>query len=151
MQNPKLRYFKPFEFFDHTGSVAASSHAFFSHDLSVNPKTPMQTNTQAVLSAYIASIGKRSPRDAAQEAAELCRFASSLNRLNEIACNSGLSERQERRKQNLQTRIKAVLQRAGLVLNHFNSDPRGYAVYLDLPDGSYNSFGGRECGYGIGR
>ncbi len=21
----------------------------------------------------------------------------------------------------------------------------------DLPDGSYNSFGGRECGYGIGR
>jgi hypothetical protein len=24
-------------------------------------------------------------------------------------------------------------------------------VYLDLPDGSYNSFGGRECGYGIGR
>jgi hypothetical protein len=44
-----------------------------------------------------------------------------------------------------------VLEGAGLVLNHFESDPRGYAVYLDLPDGSYNSFGGRECGYGIGR
>jgi len=56
--------------------------------------------------------------------------------LNEIACNSGLTERQERRKQNLQTRIKAALERTGLVLNHFNSDPRGYAVYLDLPDGS---------------
>jgi hypothetical protein len=62
-----------------------------------------------------------------------------------------LTERQERRKQNLQTRIMAVLERAGLVLNHFESDPRGYALYLDLPDGSYNSFGGRECGYGIGR
>jgi hypothetical protein len=109
----------------------------------------MRTNTQeAVLSAYIVSIGKRTPRDAAQDAAELCRLATSLNRLNEIACNSGLTERQERRKQNLQTQIKAVLERAGLVLNHFNSDPRGYAVYLDLPDGSYNSFGGRECGYG---
>jgi hypothetical protein len=84
-------------------------------------------------------------------AAELCKRANSLNRLNEIACNSGLTEQQERRKQNLQTRIKAALERAGLVLNHFNNDPRGYAVYLDLHDGSYNSFGGRECGYGIGR
>ena len=112
----------------------------------------MRMNTQeAVLSAYIASIGKRTPREAAQDAAELCRLANSLNRLNEIACNFGLTERQERRKQDLQTRIKTALERAGLVLNHFNSDPRGYAVYLDLPDGSYNSFGGRECGYGIGR
>jgi hypothetical protein len=32
----------------------------------------MRTNTQeAVLSAYIASIGKRSPREAAHDAAEL--------------------------------------------------------------------------------
>jgi hypothetical protein len=112
----------------------------------------MRTSTQeAVLSAYIVSVGKRAPREAAQDAADLCRLANSLNRLNEIACNSGLTERQERRMQSLQTRIKTVLERAGLVLNHFNNDPRGYAVYLDLPDGSYNSFGGRECGYGIGR
>ena len=66
----------------------------------------MRTDTQeALLSAYIVSIGKRTPRDAAQDATELCRFANSLNRLNEIACNDGLTERQERRKQNLQTRI----------------------------------------------
>src|SRR6201988_3984165 len=111
----------------------------------------MRTNAhEAGLSGYIASIGKRAPRDAARDAAELCRLANSLNRLNEIACNSGLTERQERRKQNLQTRIKAVLESAGLVLNYFNSDPRGYAVYLDLPDGSYNSFGGRGCGIGRG-
>ena len=101
------------------------------------------------MSAYIASIRKRTLRDAAQDATELCRLANSLGRLNEIGCNFRLAERQERRKQNLQTRIKAVLERAGLVLNHFESDPRGNAVYLDLPDGSYNSFGGRECGYGI--
>ena len=69
----------------------------------------MQTNTQeAVLSAYIASTRKRTPREAAQDAAELCRLANSLSHLNEIACNSGLTERQERRKQNLQNRIKAV-------------------------------------------
>jgi|SRR5437868_14712293 len=112
----------------------------------------MRTQTQeAVLSAYIASIGKRTPREAAHDAAELCKSANSLNRLNEIACNCGLSERQERRKQKLQERIKTVLERAGLILNHFENDPRGYAVYIDLPDGSYNSFGGRENGYGIGR
>ena len=65
----------------------------------------MRTNTQAVLSAYIASIRKRTVRDAA----ELCRLANSLGRLNEIGCNFRLAERQERRKHNLQTRIKAVL------------------------------------------
>lgn len=64
------------------------------------------------MSAYIVPIGKRTPRDAAQDAAELCRLANSLNRLNENACNVGLTERQERRKQNLQTRIKTVLERA---------------------------------------
>jgi|SRR5256884_414884 len=55
------------------------------------------------------------PREAAQDAAELCRLANSLNRLNEIACNCGLTERQERRKQNLQTRINVVLERAGFI------------------------------------
>jgi hypothetical protein len=50
----------------------------------------MRTNMQeAFVSAYIAAIGKRTPRDAAQDAAELCRFANSLNRLNEIACDFG--------------------------------------------------------------
>jgi hypothetical protein len=90
----------------------------------------MRTYThEAVVPAYIVSIGKRPPRDAAQDAAELCRLANSLNRLNEIACSLELNDRQERREKNLQNRIKAVLERAGLVLNHFNSDPRGYAVY----------------------
>src|SRR6266705_3848094 len=76
----------------------------------------MRTNTQeALLSAYIASIGKSTPREAAQNAAELCRLANSLSHLNEIVCNCGLTERQERRKQNLQTRINVVLERAGFI------------------------------------
>ena len=58
----------------------------------------MRTNTQeAVLSAYIVSIGKRTPSEAAQDAGELCKLATSLNRLNEIACNFGLTGRQEPR------------------------------------------------------
>src|SRR5579885_888890 len=105
---------------------------------------------QAVLSAYIASIGKRTPREAAHDATELCSSARALHRLNEASCNYGLTPRQEKRMQSLEERIRTVLTRAGLSLNHFNGDPRGYAVYIDLPDGSYNSFGGREHGYGIG-
>jgi hypothetical protein len=104
----------------------------------------------AVLSAYIASIGKRTPREAAQDATELCSLARALHRLNEAACNCGLTPQQEKRMQRLEERIRTVLARSGLPLNHFNGDPRGYAVYVDLPDGSYNSFGGREHGYGIG-
>ena len=52
--------------------------------------------------------------------------------------------------QSLGGKVRSVLGRAGLSLNHFNGDPRGYAVYVDLPDGSYNTFGGHEHGYGIG-
>lgn len=29
-------------------------------------------------------------------------------------------------------------------------DPRGYCLKLHLPDGSYNTWGGKEAGYGIG-
>jgi hypothetical protein len=105
---------------------------------------------QAVLSAYIASIGKRTPREAAHDATELCILARALHRLNEASCNDGLTPRQEKRMQSLEDKVRTVLGRAGLLLNHFNGDPRGYAVYVDLPDGSYNSFGGRENGYGIG-
>ena len=62
----------------------------------------MQTNTQeAVLSAYIASTRKRTPREAAQDAAELCRLANSLE-------SPERDRLQQRRKQNLQNRIKAV-------------------------------------------
>jgi hypothetical protein len=43
---------------------------------------------EAVLSAYIASIGKRTPRDAAQDAAELCSYDD---------LSQWLAERKERR------------------------------------------------------
>src|SRR6266446_10593650 len=105
---------------------------------------------QAVLSAYIASTGKRTPREAAHDGAELCSLARALHRLNEASCNYGLTPRQEKRMQILEDSVRTVLEREGLPLNHFNSDLRGYAVYVDLPDGSYNCFGGRDHGYGIG-
>ena len=105
---------------------------------------------QATPSADIAATGKRCPLEAAQDATELCGLARSLHRLNEAACNYGLTDRQGARALSLEKSIRSVLERAGLTLNHFNGDPRGYPAYIDLPDGSYNTLGGREHGYGIG-
>lgn len=105
---------------------------------------------ETVLAAYIATTGKRTPLEAAQDATELCQIARSLGRLNEVACSSGLSQRQQKRLAYLDEQVNATLKRAGLSLNHLNGDPRGYAVYINLPDGYSNSFGGREHGYGIG-
>jgi hypothetical protein len=110
-------------------------------------KSPSQ---ETILAAYIATTGKRIPLEAAQDATELCQIARSLRQLSEIACNSGLSRRQQKRLDRLDEQVKTVLERAGLRLNHLNGDPRGYAVYIDLPDGYSNAFGGREHGYGIG-
>jgi hypothetical protein len=109
-----------------------------------------EVEQETILSAYIATIGKRTPLEAAHDATELCSLARSLHRLNEAACNYGLTDRQGTRALSLEKSIRSALERAGLALNHFNGDPRGYAVYIDLPDGSYNTLGGREHGYGIG-
>jgi hypothetical protein len=73
-------------------------------------------------------------------------LARSLHRLNEAACNYDLTERA----QNREKRVPGVVKRAGLMLNHCNRCPGGYAAYIDLSDGSYNTFAGQAHGYGIG-
>lgn len=40
------------------------------------------------------------------------------------------------------------LEKQGVVPD-FGGDPRGYTVKLLLPDGSYNTWGGFECGWGV--
>jgi hypothetical protein len=105
-----------------------------------------EVEQETIPSADIAASGKRCPLDAAQDATEFGSLARSLDRLNEAACNYGLTERA----QNQEKSTRGVLEKAGLKLNHFNGDPRGYAVYIDVPDGSYNTFAGQAHGYGIG-
>jgi hypothetical protein len=101
---------------------------------------------ETILSAYIATIGKRSLLEAPHDATELGSLAHSLRQLNEAACNYDLTERA----QNQEKSVRGVLERAGLILNHFNRDPRGYVVvYIDVPDGSCNTVGRREHGYGM--
>ena len=52
-----------------------------------------EVEQETILSADIAATGKRSPLEAAHDATELCGLAGSLHRLNEAACNYGLTGR----------------------------------------------------------
>jgi hypothetical protein len=86
---------------------------------------------QVALSVYIASLGKRAPGETARDAPELCSLARALHRLNETSCHYGLTPRQEKQMQSLENNVRTALGRAGLALNHFNGDPRGYGVFIE--------------------
>ncbi len=82
-------------------------------------------------------------------AEELLGYAERLHRYSEADCNVGLNDSQRKRVETLRSKIKAIVELLGWTMNHFNTDPRGFAVYLKLPDGRYNSWGGQENGFGI--
>jgi hypothetical protein len=51
----------------------------------------------------------------------------------------------------LREQFKAICKRHGIALKaDVTGDPRGYCLKLHLPDGSWNTWGGKETGYGIG-
>lgn len=78
----------------------------------------------------------------------LFSIADRLHKYAEGDCNYGLSEAQRKRVANLETRAVAHASALGVTLK-FNSDPRGYAVKVLLPNGDYNTWGGKEEGWGI--
>jgi hypothetical protein len=50
----------------------------------------------------------------------------------------------------LRERLKAICKKHGLdIVAEVTGDPRGFCLKLHLPDESYNSWGGKEAGYGI--
>ena len=56
-------------------------------------------------------------------------------------------------REELRARFKAILKKYNLescMVADVTGDPRGYCLKLHLPDGSYNTMGGKENGYGIG-
>lgn len=51
----------------------------------------------------------------------------------------------------LRGRLEAIAKRHGIVIKaDVTGDPRGYCLKLHLPNGDYNTWGGKEIGYGIG-
>lgn len=54
----------------------------------------------------------------------------------------------EKREGQIEKRITTLASELGIVAN-FGGDPRGFTVKLQLPDGAYNSWGGKEDGFGV--
>ena len=54
----------------------------------------------------------------------------------------------EKREGQIERRITAICAELGLSPN-FQGDPRGYTVKVALPNGAYNTWGGREDGWGV--
>jgi hypothetical protein len=88
------------------------------------------------------------PPQIAAGAVELLRLADRLQRYAEAACNYQLTINQEHRVGRLEKRVREICQGWGIGVK-FNGDPRGYVVRLMLPNGSYNTWGGKAEGWGI--
>ena len=54
----------------------------------------------------------------------------------------------EKKTERLEATIKKLCEVSGLSVQT-GGDPRGYTVRVVFPDGSYNTWGGKEHGYGI--
>lgn len=102
---------------------------------------------------YIVATGERGcehegiEHEIATECAELWTIARALHTLAEVACNEGMTPAQQTRDDKLQLRASQLCARRGLTCRH-NGDPRGFALYINLPSGASNSWGGE--GWGIG-
>lgn len=54
-------------------------------------------------------------------------------------------------REKLRDRLVAIAKKHGIALKaDVTGDPRGYCLKLHLPDESYNTWGGKESGWGIG-
>lgn len=89
------------------------------------------------------------PLAVARDATLLQRLGRSLQSLAIAHCNHGLTARQERRQKSLCEHASAVASRYDATVD-CGGDPRGYVLKIILPTGRYNTWGGKESGWGIG-
>jgi hypothetical protein len=78
----------------------------------------------------------------------ILRNAETVQRFAVEACNRELSKSEILRDENAQARILATCAEAEIAVD-FSGDPRGYVVKLHFPSGAYNTWGGKEAGYGV--
>lgn len=86
--------------------------------------------------------------DAEALESSLYRLALKAERNAESLCN--VTDYTDKLEQ-LHTSLNALAKRHCIDLRaKIGGDPRGYCLKLILPDGTYNTWGGPEAGYGIG-
>ena len=79
---------------------------------------------------------------------ELISLNSSLNRLNELACNIGLTTSQEKRLERLESEAIEIIEDLGF-RGDTQRDPRGDAILVYLPSGKFNSWDGESYRIGL--
>ena len=110
--------------------------------------TKLERAAHTQLAAHLSNNGVNYPEhNPFSLAFALIMLAKRLNRYNETECNYGLTERQQKNVERLEKRVRDALPpQIGVT---FNGDPRGYAVKLHFASGAYNTWGGKEEGWGI--
>ncbi len=93
-------------------------------------------------SPEMAWLARKVPEAKLSEVERLCDLAKTVAGLNVAHCNGDLSPRQETRALNARREAEGIVnQWVGCRLTA-QGDPRGAAFKVQVPDGSYDSWGG---------
>lgn len=84
----------------------------------------------------------RHTRATVRQCEALMRYAATLHRLAETACNRELTEREIRKEENVMAKAIAITAELELDLPLFSHDPRGAVLKIRVSDGFTNDFGG---------
>ena len=76
------------------------------------------------------------------------RDATTIARLAELRCMVELTDKQERQNRNAEARIAERVALYGIKVIT-DGDPRGCTTKLLLPSNRYNTWGGKESGWGV--
>lgn len=77
------------------------------------------------------------------------RMAATCQRLAVKDCNEGLSGAEITKVARIRESLSTLLAEYSIKIGSVGGDPRGYVVKLHLPNGAYNTWGGKESGYGV--
>ena len=98
------------------------------------------------------ALDKLAPGSLRQDANELMRLARRHGRLQERRCNEDLGMSGERADARLEARIEKLIEQpsmASIKRVLFGGDPRGFTVKVFLTSGDWNTWGGKENGWGV--
>ena len=95
----------------------------------------------AELTAQLMSNYRLDSQQAAELAVILTKLAKKLHSLSLTQSNIGLTDAQKLTKQRTRGRVKELLEAIGAQFE-CDGDPRGFMIYLTLPNGATNSWRG---------
>ena len=112
----------------------------------------MQRTTQKERDEFVANVMKHAPAGKPNERAALAwallDLAPIYGRIQETACNRSLTTEEARTEVRTEESIRGIAKELGCGVQ-FGGDPRGYTVKLMFPDGHFNTWGGKESGFGV--